>query len=170
MRKNIPHNHIAGLLPGKSSFGKLPESKLPQRHETGTCGRNRSGKRRSRNLRRLVLVRITHDPGHTRQRCQLFRRALRVAASHQNAAIRIHPLQPPYRCARILIRALGHRAGIQHDNFGVPSRPGALQSALQKLPFQRRPIRLRGAAAKIFYVEAGHAPILNEWMLRLKLT
>ena len=31
------------------------------------------------------------------------------------------------------------------------------QSALQELPFQRRPIRLRGAAAKILYVEASHA-------------
>jgi hypothetical protein len=28
---------------------------------------------------------------------------------------------------------------------------------------------LGGAAAKILYVEASHAPILNEWMLRLKL-
>jgi hypothetical protein len=36
------------------------------------------------------------------------------------------------------------------------------------LPLQRRPIRLGGAAAKILYVEASHAPILNEWMLRLK--
>jgi hypothetical protein len=61
-------------------------------------------------------------------------------------------MQSPYRCARILIRALGHRAGIQHNNFGVASRSGALQSAPQKLPFQRRPIRLGSAAAKIFYV------------------
>ena len=124
-------------------------------------------KRRSRDLRRLVLVRITHHPSHARQRCQFFRRPLRIAAGHQNAAIRIHPLQPPYRCARIFVRALGHRAGIQHHNFGVASRPGALQSALQKLPLQRRPIRLGSAAAKILYVEASHAPILNEWMLRL---
>jgi hypothetical protein len=35
------------------------------------------------------------------------------------------------------------------------------------LPFQCRPICLRSAAAKILYVEASHAPILNEWMLRL---
>jgi hypothetical protein len=117
-----------------------------------------------------MLVRITHDPRHAWQRGQFFRRALRVAASHQNAAIRIHTLQSPYRSARIFIRALGHRAGIQHNNFRVPSRPGALQSALQKLPFQRRPIPLRCAATKILYVEASHAPILNEWKLRLKLT
>jgi len=114
-------------------------------------------------------MRITHDPRHTRQRCQLFRRPLRVAAGHQNAAIWIHPLQSPYGRARIFIRALGHRAGVQHNNFGVASRPGTLQSALQKLPFQCRPIRLRSAAAKILYVEASHTPILNEWMLRLKL-
>ena len=114
-----------------------------------------------------MLVRITHDPGHARQRCQFFRRALRVAAGHQNAAIRIHPLQPAYRRSCIFIRALGYRAGIQHHNFGVASRPGALQSALQKLPLQRRPVRLGSAAAKILYVEASHAPILTEWMLRL---
>ena len=112
-------------------------------------------------------MRIAHDPGHARQRRQFFRRALRVAAGHQNAAIRIHPLQPAYRRARILIRALGYGAGIQHNNFRVANRPGALQSAFQKLPLQRRPIRLRSAAAKIFYVEASHAPILNEWMPRL---
>ena len=125
-------------------------------------------KRGSRNLRRLVLVRITHDPGHTGQRRQLLRRALRVATRYQNAAIRIHPLQPAYRCAGVLIGGLGHGAGIEHNNFGVACRRGALQSTLQKLPFQCGPIRLRRATAKILYVEASHAPILNEWMLRLK--
>jgi len=112
-------------------------------------------------------VRITHHPRHTRQRGQFFWRPLRVAAGHQYAAIRIHPLQPPYRGARVLIRALGHGASVQHDNFGVASRARALQSALQELALQRCPICLRSAAAKIFYVEASHAPILNEWMLRL---
>jgi len=115
-------------------------------------------------FRRLVLVRITHYPRHTRQRCQFLRRPLRVAACHQNAAIGIHSPQSPYRCARIFIRARGHRAGVQHHNFGVASHPGALQSTLQKLPLQRGPIRLRSAAAKILYVEARHVPIVNDWM------
>ena len=112
---------------------------------------------------------ISHHQRYAVERSQLLRRPLRVASGHQNAALRIHPLQPAYRCARVFIRALGHRAGIQHDNFSVASRPGALKSALQKLPFECRPIRLRGAAAKILYVEASHVPILNERKLRLSL-
>ena len=116
-----------------------------------------------------MLVRIAHHPRYTRQRCQLVRRPLSIAARHQNAAIRIHPLQSPYRCARILIRALGYRAGIQHHNFRVASRLGALQPAFQKLPLQRGPIGLRSTAAKILYVEASHVPIVNDWM-RLKLS
>jgi len=115
-----------------------------------------------------MLVRIAHDPGHTWQRRQLLRSPLRVAPRHQNAAIRVHPPQPPDGRARIFIGAIRHRAGVEHDNLGFASRPSAVQSALQKLPLQRRPIRLGGAAAKILYVEASHAPILNEWMLRLK--
>jgi hypothetical protein len=37
------------------------------------------------------------------------------------------------------------------------------------LLFQGCPIRLGSPAAKILYVEASHAPILNERMPRLKL-
>ena len=115
-----------------------------------------------------MLVRITHDPGHARQRRQFLRRPLRVAACDQNAAIRIYPLQSPYRCARIFVRAPGDRAGIQHNDFGVAGRVGAFQSTFQKLPFQCRPVRLCSAAAKVFDVEASHAPILNEGTPRLK--
>ena len=110
-----------------------------------------------------MFVRITNHPRDARQRRQFFRRPLRVAAGHQNLAIRIHPLQPPYGGTRIFVRALGHGAGIQHHNFGVAGRPGALQSAIQKLPLQGSPIRLCRAAAKILYVETSHTSILNEW-------
>ena len=124
------------------------------------------GQRRSRNFSRLVLVGIAHYPSHAGQSSQFFRRALRVAAGHQNPAIRIHPLQSSDRGTCIFIRPLGHGAGVQHNNFGIANRTGSLQSALQKLPIQRGAIRLCSTAAKILYVEASHAPILNEWMLR----
>ena len=116
-----------------------------------------------------MLVRIAHHPGDARQGRQLFGRPLRVAARHQNAAIWIHPLQTSYRCPRIFIRAFSDRTRVKHDNFGIARRSGALHTTFQELAFQRRSVRLRGAAAKIFYVEASHAPILNEWTLRPKL-
>lgn len=114
-----------------------------------------------------MLVRIAHDPGHAGQRRQFLWCALRVATGHQYAAIRIDPLQPPYGRTSILVRARGDRAGVEHNNFGLARRRGSLQPALQKLPLQGCPIGLRSPAAKILYVEAIHAPILNEWMLRL---
>jgi hypothetical protein len=117
-----------------------------------------------------VLVRITHDPRHARKRGYFFWRPLSIAARHENAAIRIHSLQSPNRRACVFIRALGHRAGVHDNNLSVESRPGALHSLLEKLPFQRSSVGLRSAAAKILYVEASHAPILTEWTLRLKVT
>jgi len=110
-----------------------------------------------------MLVGIPYNPGHTRQRCQFFGRPLGVATGHQNAAIGIQTLQAAYGCAGIFVRSLGHGAGIQDHDFGVENRPSSLQSALQKLPFQRRPIRLRSSAAEILYVEARHVLILTEW-------
>jgi len=169
VREDIAYDYIGGLIVSLTS-SRLRFKKLPEWYETGSFGRGTSrGKRRSRsrNFCRLVLVRIPHDPTHAGQCRQFFGRALRVAAGYKNAAIRIHPLQPPDGCPRIFICAVGHGAGIQHDNFGVASGGGALQSALKKLPLECGTIRLRSAAAKIFYVEARHTPILNEWTLRL---
>ncbi len=118
-----------------------------------------------------MLVRIPHDPSHARQSRQLLRGSLRVATRHQNAAIRVHPLQPPYGRTSILVRALGYSAGVEHNNFRVARRSSSLQPALQKLPLQCRPVRLCGSAAKILYVEAMHPPILNEGMqLKLRAT
>jgi CheY-like chemotaxis protein len=116
-----------------------------------------------------MLVRIPYDPGHARQCRQLFGRALRIAARNKYPAIGIYTLQSPYRCACILIRAFRNCASVQYDNFSVASRPGAIHSPLQKLPLQRRPVGLGSATAKILYVEAGHASILNERCLRLNL-
>jgi hypothetical protein len=125
--------------------------------------------RRGRDLGGLVLMRISDDPRHSGQRCQLLWRALRVAAGHQDAAIRIRALHAPYRGARIFVGALGDGAGVQHDNFCIARRRRALESPIQKLTLQCRAICLSSAAAKILYVEARHAPILNEWMLGLTL-
>ena|ERR1017187_10278257 len=109
-----------------------------------------------------MLVRIPHYPGHSRQRRQFFRSPLRVASCNQDPATGIYPLQPPDRGARVLIRALGHRAGVQHNNFGITRDLGPLESTLQKLSLERRSIGLRRATTKILYVEPGHASILTE--------
>jgi hypothetical protein len=152
MRKNIAYKNIVRV--------RLPQ-KLRQRNKP------LRRRRRSRDLRYLVLVRIAHDPSHSGQGCQLFGRALRVAASHNNFAIRIDALQSPDRCARIFICARRNRASIQHYNFRVAGRPGTVQSALQKLSLERSTVGLGCTTAKIFYVEARHPPILNEQASRL---
>ena len=71
-------------------------------------------------------------------------------------------MQSSYRCARIFVSAIGHSTCIQDNNFGIVGGDSALQSPFQKLLFHGGAIGLCSAAAKIFYVEASHAPILNE--------
>jgi len=114
-----------------------------------------------------MFVRIAYDPGHTGERRQLFGRALRVATSYEDFAIRIDALQSAYRCPRVFICGRCNCASIQHYNFSVASCFGAIESAREKLALQRSPVRLGSATAKIFYVEARHAPILNEQAPRL---
>lgn len=103
-----------------------------------------------------MLVRIPYDPRDTRQCRQLFRRPLRVTSGHENPAAGILALHPADRRPRIFIRTLGHRAGIENDNLGIPGTLCTVEAALGKLAFQRRAIRLCRAATKIFYVEACH--------------
>jgi hypothetical protein len=109
-----------------------------------------------------MFMGITYNPSYSWQHGKFLGSALRVTSGHQYAAIRIHPLQPAYRCSRVFVRVCSHGTGIQYDNSGVDGRRGALQSSIEELPFQRRAIRLCGAAAKILYVEADHTPILNQ--------
>jgi hypothetical protein len=71
-------------------------------------------------------------------------------------------LQPAYRGARVLIRTVGDRACVQHNNFRIARNLGPLESTLQKLTLERRSIGLRRATTKILYVEPGHASILTE--------
>ena len=58
--------------------------------------------------------------------------------------------------ARILVRAIGYRTGIQ-DYHGSLRRAGsARESALFKLAFESGAIGLSGAASEIFDKECGH--------------
>jgi CheY-like chemotaxis protein len=107
-------------------------------------------------------VGITHYPTHPRDRGQFFRRSLRVATSDENAAPGIFPAHATDRGPCVLVRALRDGAGIEDDHFGIARRGSAFHSALQELALERGAVSLGGAAAKILYVEAGHAPILTE--------
>jgi len=111
-----------------------------------------------------MLVRIPHDPSHTRQSGEFVWRTLRVAACDQNAAAGILPLQAPNRCPRILVGTLGNRTGVEDDDFSFASFVRSLQPALEELVFERCSVGLSRSASKILYVEAAHAPILPEWV------
>jgi len=112
-----------------------------------------------------MLVGIAHYPTHPGDRGQFFRRPLRVATSNENAAAGVFPAHATDRGPCVLVRAFRDSAGIEDNHFGVAHCGSSLQPALQELVLERGAVGLGGAAAKILYVEAGHAPILTEYGL-----
>ena len=109
-----------------------------------------------------MFVRIADNPRHSWERSQFLGRPLRVTACDQNLAAWVQSLEPPNRRACVSIGAVSYGASVEHDNFRIARGAGALQPSFQELLLQRGAIRLRRAATKILYVEAGHTPILNE--------
>jgi hypothetical protein len=108
-----------------------------------------------------MLVRVAHHPTHAGQSRQFLRRALRVAAGHQDAALGILAMNAPDGGAHVPVRRFGHRAGVQHHHAGVVSGIGALQPPLEHLALQRGAIRLRGPAPEVLQIESPHALIIG---------
>ena len=71
-------------------------------------------------------------------------------------------MDPPHRRPRVLVRRRRDRAGIQHYDLGMLRRVSRQQPAFAELAFHRGAVGLGGPAAKILYVEAGHAPMVTE--------
>jgi CheY-like chemotaxis protein len=113
-----------------------------------------------RDFCQLVLVRVADDLRHTGQGGEFFRRALRVAAGHDDAGLRILPVYPADGGAGILIGRGRDRAGVQHDNFGFPQFGGAIESPLLELPLNGSAVGLGRATTKILYVKTCHDTIV----------
>jgi hypothetical protein len=93
---------------------------------------------------------------HAGQCRDLFRRALGITSGNHDSRIRILPAHSADCGARILVRAIGYRTGIQ-DYYGSLRRAGSAgEATLFKLSFQSGAIRLGGATSEIFHKECGH--------------
>jgi len=114
------------------------------------------------NPRQLVLMRIADHPAHARQCRDFFRSALRIASGYYDLSVWVGSMGAPDGSARILIGGGCDRACIQYDYFSRVRILRAFETLLEKLAFDRGPVRLGGAAPKIFYVERTHTPILAE--------
>jgi len=104
----------------------------------------------------IVLVGIAYDQVYSRQGCDFFWGSLGVAAGDDDAYVRVLAAHAADGGARILVGAIGHRAGIQNDDGGVLGAGRAGQPTLLELAFKSSAVRLRGAASKILYKEFGH--------------
>ena len=112
----------------------------------------------SRNFR---LMGISHHPGNAGKLCEVFRRALRIATSDQDARGGIRAMNFAHSIARLRISRRGYGAGVEyHDVRGsvlIKHGPsGAAQSATH-----RRGVRFRRATAKIFEGEGSHEKAAN---------
>ena len=115
---------------------------------------------RSRNVRHLMLVGISHDPGYAFQRGNFLRRSLRVASRDQNFCQRIFAPYAPDGRTRILVGGSGDGAGIQDNQFCLIRGSGLIQPFRGKLLLYGGAIRLRGAAAKVLHKKTGHSNII----------
>src|SRR5205823_5042149 len=87
-------------------------------------------------------------------------RSLSVAASDNDFAVRVLAADAPNSRSRVLFGGCSYGTGVQDY---VVSRLGSLcagQSSFPELLLDGGTVRLSSPAAEIFYVKAGHAPIL----------
>ncbi len=115
-------------------------------------------------LGQLVFVGVADDLGYAGQGCNFLGRALRITTGHNYFAIRIFPMDAANGRPCVLVRGRSHGAGVQHHQFGGRCQVGTLQPLGAELLLNGRAIRLGGAAAEIFHVEAGHTSIVPEAM------
>ena len=103
-----------------------------------------------------MLVRISDHAADSRQSCNFFGRALRVASSDNDFAIRIFAMNTANGGARVLIGRCGHGASIQNHDLSMGRSFGADHTALLELAFDGGPVGLSGATAKVLDVKTGH--------------
>lgn len=100
-----------------------------------------------------MFVGIADNASNPRKRCNLLARALGVATRDNNLAAWVFPTDAADRGPCILISRSGDGARIQDHDFRSGRRGGSYQTAFLELALNRSAVGLRGAAAKILYVE-----------------
>lgn len=104
-----------------------------------------------------MFVGIPDHLAHAGKGGNLLRCALRIAAGHDDLAVRILMTNPAYCGAGILIGSRGHRTGVENHNLCLRGSLGRLQPTIAELTFQSRPICLGGSTTEVLYVECRHA-------------
>lgn len=90
----------------------------------------------------------------------LSRRALGITASNDDSAVGVAAANTANGGTGVLFGGSRNCTGIKDYVISLRGGRSAARSKLTKLLLYSCPIRLSGAATEIFYVKAGHAPIL----------
>ena len=96
----------------------------------------------------------------------LIGRALGIAAGHNDFAVGVLPPDAANGRAGVLFGGGSDCAGVQDHDVGVGRGLGSVQALRPKLLLYSSAVGLSGPTAEIFYVKAGHAPILAYIHLR----
>ena len=108
----------------------------------------------------LVLARVSDDPSNPRQRCQLLRAALRVAAGDENLRSRVPPVNSADGLPQLGIGGSRNGAAIEDDHVGLPLILGRLKAALDEFLRDGSRIGLIGTASEMDRVKSRHHFIL----------
>jgi hypothetical protein len=117
-----------------------------------------------------VLVGVADHLRDAGKGSDLMGSALGIAARDQDLAIRVAAQDAANRSTGVLFRGSSYCAGIKDYVISSGGSRGALQPTISELLLDGSPIGLGGAATEIFYVKAGHAPILAYIQLSLRET
>ena len=103
--------------------------------------------------RQLMLVGVSDDLGDSGKRGNFRRRALRIAAGHDDLGLGIIAVNAADGSTGILIGGGCDGAGIQDDKFSFHSSRGTGKATLLELMLNGSAVGLGGAAAEIFNVK-----------------
>src|SRR5262249_771575 len=95
---------------------------------------------------------------------QLFGRALRVAAGHQDAGGVVLAMDAPHGLAYVAIGLGRHGAGVEHYQVGLGAMLSSGESFAREQRFERRAVSLGGPAAEVLDEESTHWSY-SKWLL-----
>jgi len=105
-------------------------------------------------------VRVADHLRDAGKRRNLIGSALGIATRDQDLAIRVAAPDAANRSTSVLFRSRSYCTGIKDYVISPGGSLGTLQPPISELLLDGGSVGLGGAAAEIFYVKAGHAPIL----------
>lgn len=103
---------------------------------------------------------------HARQGRDFLGGSLGIAAGQNDFALRVPPPDSPDGSPGVLFGGGRDRTRIQNDKLGLLGSFSSGQPPIPKLLLNSSAVGLSGPTAEIFYVKAGHAPILAYIHLR----